>query len=37
MAYEGEKEDVAKNFMNHGLEGLSRLLLESTKNKEKDF
>ena len=37
MAYEGDSKEVAQNFLEHGLEGLSRLLLESTKNKEKDF
>lgn len=37
MAYEGDKKEVAENFLNHGLEQLQKVLLETTKYKEKDL
>ncbi len=36
LAFEGEPNEVAKNFLNHGLEQLSRVLLETSKFTEKD-
>ena len=36
MAHEGTPDEVAENFLKHGLEQLSRVLLKGSKNEEKD-
>jgi hypothetical protein len=37
MAYDGTPVEVAKNFLHHATESLSKLLLKQSKNEEKDF
>ena len=37
MGHEGEPIDVQNNFKNHAYEQLGKLLLKTSKNKEKDF
>lgn len=37
MAYEGNTSEVAQNFLTHGNESLSKVLLEKSVNKEKDL
>ena len=37
MAYDGTPLEVAKNFLTHAIESLSKLLLKQSKNEEKDF
>lgn len=37
LAYEGDKKEVAQNFLHHGLTQLGRILLSTTANKEKDW
>jgi len=36
MAYEGDSNEIALNFCNFGLDQLSKVLMSSTSNKEKD-
>ena len=37
LAYDGTPFEVAKNFLHHATESLSKLLLKQSKNEEKDF
>lgn len=37
MAWEGEPNDVAKNFKNHAVESLGKVLLKTSTNPEKDM
>ena len=37
MAYEGNKVEVAQNFLTHATNSLSKVLLEKSVNKEKDL
>jgi tetratricopeptide (TPR) repeat protein len=37
LAYEGSKSEVAQNFLHHALDQLGKILLSTTKNKEKDY
>jgi hypothetical protein len=37
MAFEGNPSEVAKNFLTHGLDQLSKVLLKQSKKEEKDI
>lgn len=37
LAYEGTPDEVAGNFKNHAYEQLNKLVLNESKNNEKDF
>jgi hypothetical protein len=37
MAWDGEPNDVAKNFKTHAVESLGKVLLKTSTNPEKDM
>ena len=36
LAFDGEPDEVAQNFLNHAMESLSKVLLDESKYQEKD-